>query len=348
MSQIREQAFADFSALDVAFRPNSEVHVGLKRLDYRSVRLRLMGIAASALVSACAASAQPARVVIDAQAVFPVSIDATRAGDLFVGNTQTGGIYRASHGANIATLWIDPRVSGMKGVLGIHVDDRHRILYACAQVLGAAAGGDAPPPALRSFDLATGAAKGAYLIPDGAKSLCNEIATAPDGTAYVADTNGGRVLRLQPGAAALEEWAKAPGLAGADGLVVAGDGNVYINTVTTGKFFRITVGQDGSAAAVIELEVSSPLQRPDGMRLISGMRFIQAEATGNRVAEIEIVGDRVMVRPLGGPVAGPTSVAYARGVVWSVSPKFEYLSDPALKDKSPEPFTIDRVAALPE
>ncbi len=156
------------------------------------------------------------------------------------------------------------------------------------------------------------------------------------------------MFRLKPGAVALEEWAKAPGLSGADGLVVAGDGNVYINTVTTGKLFRITVGQDGSAAAIKELEVSSPLQRPDGMRLIGRMRFIQAEATGNRVAEIEIVGDRAVVRPLGKPISGPTSVAYSRGVVWSVSPKFEYLGDPALKDKSPEPFTIDRVATLSE
>ena len=317
-------------------------------INYCFVRLGLMGIAAAGLVSACATVAPPARVVIDAKGVYPVSIDATRHGDLFVGNTRTGGIYRAPHGAELATLWIDPQVSGMKGVLGIHVDERHGTLYACAQVLGAAPASDAPPPTLRTFDLATGAAKGAYLIPDGAKSLCNEIATAPDGTAYVADTNGGRVFRLKPGAVALEEWAKAPGLSGADGLVVAGDGNIYINTVTTGKLFRITVGQDGSAAAIKELEVSSPLQRPDGMRLIGGMRFIQAEATGNRVAEIEIVGDRVVVRQLGGPVAGPTSVAYARGVVWSVSPKFEYLRDPALKNKSPEPFTIDRVASLPE
>ena len=348
MSQRRQPALNDDRALDVACRLNLKAHVDAKRLEHRSARLRLIGIAASALVAACAAADQRARVVIDAQAVFPVSIDATRAGDLFVGNTQTGGIYRARHGADIATLWIDPKVSGMKGVLGIHVDERHGTVYACAQVLGAAAASGAPPPALRSFDLATGATKGSYPIPEGATSLCNEIATAPDGTAYIADTNGGRVLRLMPGAAALEEWAKAPGLAGADGLVVAGDGNVYINTVTTGKFFRITVGRNGAAEAIRELEVSSPLQRPDGMRLISGMRFIQAEATGNRVAEIEIVGDRVVVRQLGEPVPGPTSVAYARGVVWSVSPKFEYLRDPALKDKSPEPFTIDRVAELPE
>ena len=314
--------------------------------EHPSIRLVLAVIAATGIFLDTAAAAPPARVVIDAKAVYPVSIDASRRGDLFVGSTRTGGIYRARHGADLATLWIDPQVSGMKGVLGIHVDDRHRTLYACAQVLGAVAGSDAPPPALRTFDLATGAAKGTFPIPDGATSLCNEIATAPDGTAYVAETNGGRVFRLKPGASALEEWAKAPGLAGADGLVVAGDGNVYINTVTTGKLFRIVVGRDGSATAIVELEVSSPLQRPDGMRLIGGMRFIQAEAAGNRVAEIEIVGDRAVVRPLGGPVSGPTSVAYARGVVWSVTPKFEYLRDPALKDASPEPFTIDRVASL--
>ena len=108
-----------------------------------SIRLVVEVIAATGIFPASAAAAPPARVVIDAKAVFPVSIDASRRGDLFVGSTRTGGIYRARHGADLATLWIDPQVSGMKGVLGIHVDDRHRTLYACAQVLGAKAGTDA-------------------------------------------------------------------------------------------------------------------------------------------------------------------------------------------------------------
>jgi len=38
-------------------------------------------------------------------------------------------------------------------------------------------------------------------------SLCNDIAVAADGTAYVTDSLSGHILRLKPGATALEIWA---------------------------------------------------------------------------------------------------------------------------------------------
>ena len=39
---------------------------------------------------------------------------------------------------------------------------------------------------LKTFDLASGAPKGSFVLPDP-QSMCNDIAVGPDGTAYVAD-----------------------------------------------------------------------------------------------------------------------------------------------------------------
>jgi hypothetical protein len=54
---------------------------------------------------------------------------------------------------------------------------------------------------LRAFELSTGTAKGSYPFDGG--GLCNDIAVARDGTIFVTDTRGGRILTLKPVATAL-------------------------------------------------------------------------------------------------------------------------------------------------
>ena len=68
--------------------------------------------------------------------------------------------------------------------------------------------------------------------------LCNDMAVAPDGTIYVTDTTGARMLRLKKGAAALDAWAADPLLGAVDGIAVLADGSVYVNTFTTGTLVR--------------------------------------------------------------------------------------------------------------
>ena len=59
-------------------------------------------------------------------------------------------------------------------------------------------------------------AKGTYPFP-GNGPLCNDIAVAQDGTAYVTDTRLNSVLMLKPGTKSLVVVANDPLLAGADG-----------------------------------------------------------------------------------------------------------------------------------
>ena len=59
----------------------------------------------------------------------------------------------------------------------------------------------------------------------------------------------------------------------------------------------VSVNADGSAGALVPIETSLPLGRPDGLRSAGGMKLIQAEQQG-RVAELTISGNRAEVRVL--------------------------------------------------
>ena len=308
------------------------------------VRFAVSLFAISAVMTA-SASAAPGSILIDDKGVFPESLTATASGDLIIGSSAKGAIYRAPAGGAKAELWIDPKTSGMIGVFGVFADEASHTLYACSLPFGAPPDQADALSALRAFDLETGAAKGDYPLPGGAKALCNDIAVGKDGTAYVSETRGGRVLRLKPGGAQLTEWTQDARLAAIDGIAVGGDGAVYVNTVTTGRMFRIPVAADGAAGAIVELQPTMTLGGPDGLRAIGGGRFLQAENGAGRVSEVTVSGDKAIVTPLktGGP--GLTSAVLAKGTVWAINAKFAYRRDPALKDHDPNPFVIEPIAA---
>jgi hypothetical protein len=160
--------------------------------------------------------------------------------------------------------------------------------------------------ALRSFDLKTGAAKGTYPFPPNS-GVCNDIALSADGAAYVSESFRGRVHRLKPGATALEVWASDSAMAVVDGLAFLADGSLYVNTITTGKLFRIPVNADGSAGALVPIETSSPFVRPDGLRAVGPKTLLQAEQQG-RVTELTIDGNRAEVRVVKDGLTRPTGV----------------------------------------
>ncbi len=321
----------------------------MRKGSSKPVRRRLAAaVAGLGLAWAAApASSAPAAIIIDDKDVFPESLTATRAGDLIIGSSAKGAIYRARAGASTAKLWIDPSASNIAALLGVFADDRSHTLYACSVARGAAPDKADGLSALRTFDLETGAAKAAYPLPGGAKALCNDIAVAANGTAYVSETLGGRILRLKAGASGLEVWLADPALAGVDGIAMGGDGAVYVNTVSTGRMFRVAVSPNGAAGALTELQPSVKLGGPDGLRSIGGLRFLQAENREGRVSVVTVSGDKATVAALKTGEPWVTSAVLTKSGVWAINAKFGYQRDPALKDQDPNPFTVERLGPLP-
>lgn len=173
------------------------------------------------------------QVTISDSAVGAENLTSSADGTLYFGSMAKGTIYRAAPGASQAEPWILASATGLTNVLGVLADDRSSTLWVCQNATGGRGGAPvAGQTALRSFDLMTGAARGTFPFPPNS-GICNDIAVAGDGSAYVSESFRGRVHRLRPGATALEEWVSHPDLEVIDGLAFLADGALYVNTFTT-------------------------------------------------------------------------------------------------------------------
>ena len=242
----------------------------MKRFTY----LEKLGGALLVLAGACAGQ-NVTEITLPGTRVFPESITSTADGTLIVGSLGHGNVLRIAPGKATAEEWIKPGTGGLNGVLGVYADEKGKTLWVCSNNLEGK--GEATP--VMSFDLKSGVPKGTYRLP-GEGPLCNDVAVGTDGTAYVADTRLASLLMLKPGSKALEVAAKDPLLAGADGLAFGDKTTLYVNSVSAGKLLRVELGADGKSKKIVDLKLSRPLDRPDGMRAIGAHRLLLAENSG--------------------------------------------------------------------
>ncbi len=290
-----------------------------------------------------AAAQGRSEIVINDTRPFPESVTSSRDGTVFFGSQDKGIIYRAAPGASRAEAWVQPAAAGLQSVFGVLADDDSSTLWVCST--GPTPPG--PPPgipdsSLKALDLRSGLLKRSYPLPGG--GTCSDIAVAPDGTAYVTEMKGGRVLRLKKGATALEGWSTDPLLASADGLALLADGALYVNGWRTGVLVRIAMNRKGSAGQVVKLETSRPLGRPDGMRSVNGGKALLLAEGDGRLDEVTITGNRATVKVLKEGLEWPAAVTMVGDTAFVLEAKFTYRNDPALRDRDPGPF---RVLAVP-
>ncbi|BAI95053.1 hypothetical protein Sj15T_29530 [Sphingobium sp. TA15] len=306
-------------------------------------RARWMGLAVAAGLLGAAAPPPPPpppEIAIPQPRVFPESITATRDGTLIVGSAGNGTIWRARPGDKAATIFIAPDSSGLVSVLGVFADDRHGLLYVCSNGRrGDPTEARDRAAAIRLFDLKSGAPVRNIPTPGASRSLCNDFAVAPDGTAYVAETLRGSIIRVRGDKA--DVWIADPRLAGADGIAFDNDGQLYVTSVTSGRMFRTGASADGSARPLVELIPPRKLDRPDGLRHIGPGRFLLAEAGDEGgITLMTVKGDMVTLSPLPGGRAGTTSAVALGKTSWAVAGKLRYRTDPALAGQDPGPFAI--------
>lgn len=285
-------------------------------------------LTASALLVAAASGANAqddlAKLQIgDNQRAFPESITSTADSTIYAGSMMAGVIFKGKMGDPMATAWTQPVTDGPTGIAGVYADEKTGLLWACYVDLAAFAGGESKPSVLRTYGLADAALKGTYALPE--KSFCNDIATVADGTAYVADTSGARIMRLKPGAAELETWFTDASMGGVDGISFAGDGAMYVNNVLTGKLYRVNMGADGGAAGVTEIITSTPLKGPDGMRFGDDGKLYLAENGAGQVDVLTITGDAAEVTVLKGGFDTPTAVSKSGDMLFIDEARFSQM-----------------------
>lgn len=300
----------------------------------------LPSLAAALLLGACtqAGPQLPDIRIMDTE-VFPESITAMQDGTVFVGSVK-GNLYRAEPGSAEAHPWISHSPdNGILTILGVLADEASNTLWLCSVPNFFGPERSEGVSALIAFDLTTAAHKGTYAFPPPA-SVCNDMTIASDGTAYASDTGNGRIFTLAPGTTELQLYGEDVSLIGIDGLAFSGDGTLYVNNVRSNEIIRVAAGSAGRMGRLTSLQLSHELGGPDGMRLIDGNRFIQAEGTLGRVGILTIAGDSATLEVLRDDFVSTPGATVVGNTAYVIESNIGYLLDPALRGQQPEAFML--------
>src|SRR5580692_7536328 len=179
-------------------------------LTMRVRRLSQLALVLAVSFSVRAATPTLESIPIPGTKAFPEIITSTRDGTLYVGRLGDGGIVRVKPRTRESTIFVHPGASGSRSILGVFADEASNTLWACSNdlsALGAPATGNDRGSALKAFDLKTGDGKRSLSLP-GSHAFCNDLAVDAQGSVYVTDSANPTVLKLSPGAAALEVFAQ--------------------------------------------------------------------------------------------------------------------------------------------
>lgn len=205
--------------------------------------------------------------------------------------------------------------SGLRSVVGIHVDSARRMLWAASNARFDTPG-DSTESTLFGFDASIGAFRTRLTVPGPEKHFLNDITTGPDGTVYVTDTQAGKVWHAPPRAESLRELTAIGKLVSPNGITISTDGRVLFVAdvdhiraleIASGRTWRIAVpesisvsGIDGLAFHRNALIAHHPLSYwrivryslDPSMQRITGRCLIDANTPDGRTSTTgEIVGD---------------------------------------------------------
>jgi hypothetical protein len=294
-----------------------------------------------------AATQQVESIPVPGAKAFPESITSTSDGVLFVGRVGDGGIVRVKPRTAESTVFVQPGAAGSRSILGVFADEASSTLWACSNDLsalgGPATGSDTGSP-LKAFDLKTGDGKRSVSLP-GSHAFCNDITVDAKGSVYITDSANPTIVKLSPGAATFEVFARdsafspPQGGIGLDGIAFGGDGNLYVTTYTVGELLRVEI-KDGRAGRITKLSGTHHVKFPDALRALGDSSFLLIEGSGT-LDRVVIQGDAFAVTPIHGGFATPTSVARIGTTAWVSEGQLTFFFDPSKKNSSPSlPFRI--------
>jgi sugar lactone lactonase YvrE len=283
---------------------------------------------------------QTGAIIIPGDRYFPEGVTATSEGVFFVGSLFEGCIMRTPAGASQMEPFIEAGANGLISVLGLWADEDRDTLWACSSDAGNGKLTGSAPVGVKAFDLRTGAAKGSYDFPGG--GFANDLTIDPQGNLYVTDSWSPRILRLQAGGTALEEWINDPQLGVEQWSLNGIDFDPMSNAIYTvnqraGQLFRISIEPDGGAGAVTLIQTSQALRRPDGLKVIGPNTLATAEGGAGGISIITVEGSTAQARRVEANLDGVTTFAFYRGSAWVVEGQSDHFWDPASAGPDADP-----------
>jgi len=267
--------------------------------------------------------ALPDRYILPGAAVFPegVAVD-QRTGFVYVSGTTDGTIFRGDASSDVLGIFLPGNTDGRTSATGLAVDDEGRLYVA-----GAGTG------TVFVYDGTTGELL-ARLPTGSSPTFINDIVIAPDGSAYVTDSQSPVIYRVTgdvSGNFTLERWLDLTGTAfvyqagfNANGIEVTPNGRYLVVVQSnTGKLFRIEI----ATRQITEFNLGgATVVNGDGILLQGSTLYVLQNAQG-LLTEI-----RLNVNDASGTVIGsttdpsfdyPTSLDFVRGRLLVVNSQFD-------------------------
>ncbi|MEO6918739.1 MAG: hypothetical protein ABI171_06920 [Collimonas sp.] len=268
---------------------------------------------------------------------YPESLATGPDGSFYVGSWRQGAVARVRPDGSAPEILVKPGSNGLANGQGVLVDAAHKLLWICSGNWGYTSV-PSTPSALKSYDLASGAPRASYPMPD--KGYCNDLVQDSQGTLYVTDSFHPRVLRLLPGAAALNIWKEAPSMgAGNDGLflngiALDGDHKLYVSLVTAVPYvLRVDINENGTAGAVTRIDVPRLLKNADAIRIYAPDRMAIFESNafgktgpyGGQVSIARINGNSATLETIVNGLNDPSSGVIVGNRVYFIESKYSLL-----------------------
>jgi sugar lactone lactonase YvrE len=258
--------------------------------------LALLGLALPLAVAAPAQAdpSWPSSYALPDATAYPESIAYQPGGNaFFVSSYGNGNVYRGTLDSPTTSVFI-PGDSAHTSATGVK-DDGHGHLYVLRPTAAVVDVYDDTSAALEA-ELPTAS----Y----GANGLLNDVALAPDGTAYITDSYRPYVFRVRQtagGGYTLDKWldltgsvftyTTGTGIAGlnANGIAVTADGGyLIVNQTNSDALYRVTIAS--GAVAKID-QGGANLGDPDGMNFGPNQVLYLAGNAANTVSELTFNAD---------------------------------------------------------
>lgn len=299
---------------------------------------------------------------------YPESLAVAGDGSLYVGSWRQGAVVRVRPDTGRAEVVVPPASQGLSNAQGVLVDEARGALWVCSGDIGFTTV-PATPSALKRYDLATGAPRGSFALPE--EGYCNDLALDERGNLFVTDSRHPRVLRLASGATALAIWKDDPLLGsaavfsdshgayvGLNGIAVDDAGAVIVSLVAAAPgLLRIVPNADGSAGRATRIVAPRELKNVDALRALPHGRLVLFESNafgtgsyGGQITLARVEGDRMVLRTLVAGLNDPSSGLVTGGRVWFIESKYALLTQRQAGDgpvPTGVPFDLQSVA-LPD
>lgn len=258
---------------------------------------------------------------------FPEGVAVAKDGSIYIGSIKRGEIYRARPGRTNAELFVPTASDGLLSVVGIYADDASGVLYACSSDLRIPSLTGYAPPALKAFDLATGAPRGSWPLPNG--GFCNDITVRADGSVFVTNSFKPEILVKRRGGAGLDVWLSDERFAGEgfrlNGIDHDGKESLYVAITATGDLLKIAIAENGGPGAVERVPLPGQLSRPDGVKVLDDGRVMVVEQSAGRVVAVDPKAPTAMPAILASGIAAPTTAQAVGRSLWVVESQLPVL-----------------------